>query len=275
MKFDTLVIVIGAFRGKKNEVVPKEISFVGTDGNADRWKGSYVFKEPYPESKLSDATRRTNSWISKNLLGGVKWEDGNISHIFWMELVRDLCANVASVGVIFTKGSEHAKLLRSILPDHVTVHDLDNLGCPKAEDIECTIDGNMECVALCGLPNHSMKICPMGKCIRYTLWWEGEKRDQDQILYIAWRQGHDTQAQELSTLIEKFSKLSLEMKEQDKELKQWKQELSKAEQKQKIAGHVLASSSSSIINNNGSSSSSSIEGYASLLPHNISDENEW
>jgi hypothetical protein len=246
MKFDTLVIVIGAFRGKKNEVVPKEISFVGTDENGDHWKGSYVFLPPYPESELSDATRRTNIWISKNLLGDVKYEDGNISHIFWMELVRDLCSNVASsVGVVFTKGSEHTKLLRSILAEHITVHDLDTLGCPKAENIECTIDGGVECLALCGLPNHGAKLCSLGKAIRYTLWWGEKKREQDQIQYVAWRREHDTQAQELSTLIEKFSKLSLEMKEQDKELKQWKQELSQAEQKKKIAGHVLASGSSS------------------------------
>jgi hypothetical protein len=271
MKFTSLVIVIGAFRGKKNAVVPKEISFVGVDENGDHWKGSYVFKEPHPEDELSEATRRTNSWISKNLLGGVKWEDGNISHIFWMELVRDVCSNVCSEGLIFIKGSEHTKLLRSILPNHLTVYDLDTLACPKVDDIECIVDGNLECIALCGLPNHGMKICSMGKAIRYALWWGEQNREKDRLMYAICKEEHDTQAEELSTLIEKFAKLSLNVKDQEKELKQWKQELSQAEQKQKIAGHVLASSIEVI------------EGYTKMpggyLLRNVSDgdgdDNDW
>jgi hypothetical protein len=289
MKFDTLVFAVGAFRGKNREMVMKEISFVGTDENGKHWKGSYVLQAPYPESELSDAIRRTNDYISKNMLGNAKWDDGNIRYLRWEDLVRDLCSNVSPTGVIFVKGSELAKKLRGILPKHVNVYDLDTLGCSKAADIKCTIDGDLECIALCGLPNHDMEVCPMGKAIRYTLWWEKQKRDNDRALQVAFKKEHETQTQELVKLEQKVKQMTLNLTKQGEELKHWEQELDHVGQKQhKIAGHMLITASSNTSNSSDNSSSSdnsgsSFEGYTKMpggyLFRNFSEQdpdlNEW
>jgi ferredoxin len=242
MKFDVLVITVGAFRGKNREMVLKQISFVGIDENGEHWKGCYVLGAPYPVSELPRDIQRTNEYISKKMLGNAKWNDGNILYLRWKDLVCDLCRNVSPDGVILVKGSELAKKLREILPAHCTLHDLDKSGCSKAEDIMCTIDDDMECVALCGLPKHNMGVCPMGKCIRYALWWVQRKREQDRMMQVAWAEEHKTLSRGVQELVQRVKHMDLDLKLQAQALKKWERELDEVEQKpHKIAGHILTS----------------------------------
>jgi hypothetical protein len=253
MKYRTIVIAIGGFRGKDKEMVPKEVSFVGTDMQWNHWTGSYLFKAPYSDRDIPAEVKKTNGWISKNMLGGLRWDDGNILFSKWKDLIRDICRNLSPFGVILAKGSEQVKLIRSLLPDvdddgkMFPVLDLDIMGCPKAVDIVCTADnGGNDCVTLCGLPTHDSKVCSLGKCIRYTLWWEKKEREEDKESLDRKERSQQSLTRDMEQLEQKMKRMDLELRQRAVFLKDKRVYLEHREQMHKVAGHSLVSGGSGV-----------------------------
>jgi hypothetical protein len=186
MKFDMMLFVISGFRGKDNELIPKEVAFTGIDLEGNRRRGCYLFEQPYPELELPASVREINNSIGKNSLGGLRWDDGHIAFSKWQDLVTSACSSVSAEGVILAKGSEQVDLLKSFLSNR-TVQDLDSMDCPESECIvpKHTMDHAHEIYGTsCGFPTHTVNVCSMGKCLRYMLWWE--KRERDRVWMEDW-----------------------------------------------------------------------------------------
>ena len=153
-----LVIELACLRGVGNEFIIKEGGLVWVGGlqNESESMQTLLFQSPYSESLVPEYIRKTNRWITNNL-HKISWEDG---YIPYSQMPATLSQFSKGWGPIFTKGSEKAQFLSTILGEKV--FDLDDFDCPKADELALPL------MTTC-LVGHT-KHCALFKALRYAKW---------------------------------------------------------------------------------------------------------
>jgi len=170
---ESLVISISGLRGKGNEWVAKELAYIFADEDKNVKAQSYVFLPPYPDTDLTPDVQYTNDWIVKHL-GVPPWKDGLIPYPMMETIVRDVICNTNAP--VYAKGSELVAFLNTIVGSK-KVHDLDEIKCPRADDIEGPS-------LTCGVASHIAYNCALNKAMKYTRWvfiTSKNERQQEQV----------------------------------------------------------------------------------------------
>ena len=150
-----LFLDIACLRGVGYEYIVKELACVDLKNENEQKMQSFLFQSPYAQIRVRPSIRKSNTWVENNL-HKISWEDGYIPYFRLTEILETVCQNQKH---IFTKGSEKAKFLSTLIGKTVT--DLDKMSCPKAEKIN---------LAVLSCSFHHKEHCALHKCLKYAAW---------------------------------------------------------------------------------------------------------
>jgi hypothetical protein len=173
---EMFVVSLSGFRGKNKEFVVKEVSLVGADKDGNRISQTFHILPPYPEDELPEKVKKTNQWVGRNYTQGYGWEYGTIPYSEWEERVRQTCSTIPKA-VVFAKGLEQVKLLRSFIPsEEHEVKDLERLVYYSfATMLRLDAKNNTSC----GIPGHGRANCTLNKSTVYLNWLLEEKAEEE------------------------------------------------------------------------------------------------
>ena len=98
------VIDMEGFMDNGGGFLPKEVAVVClTGGHADYW----ILDQPYLETKLTDATRIENKWLTQST-HGLEWKQGDIPYIWIFTRLRQLSL---TANRIYVYGADRRKFL--------------------------------------------------------------------------------------------------------------------------------------------------------------------
>lgn len=117
------IVDIQCVLGTGNKYMIKEMSVVDTGGWASQ---HWIFKNS--NSKQDNKSRKTNKWLKRNY-HQLSTEYGDVEY---EEVGRIL--NSLKFDCIYVKGEQKKQLLTEYIP-HVTIVNIEDLGCPRLDQI--------------------------------------------------------------------------------------------------------------------------------------------
>ena len=122
----SVVVDIECFRYRNQEWVVKEIAVSGD------YIDSISLQEPYPFDKLPPHTQKAFTWLSNNL-HGMPWSSGQYPYKRLDLFVQSVKLRYPN-SLFFAKGFEKCVFLKSLFENEF--HDLDDLGCPRIDQLK-------------------------------------------------------------------------------------------------------------------------------------------
>lgn len=114
--------------GAEKELVVKELAInqIEPVGKSRH----YMFKPPFSYRYLPEKIQNQNSYL-KHRIHGLGWEQGFIDYGYLEHKLEKIPKNAK----VYCKGDEKSRFLAKLLS--IPVINLDTIGCPKAENIDC------------------------------------------------------------------------------------------------------------------------------------------
>ena len=120
------VIHFSGFVGDNDSIIVKELSIVHPDIDSTQ---TWLFKPPYPLSKLSKAAFYNNLELTQHIFG-FNWDDGDVEY---KDLKRILSTYLVNTSCIYTFGTARQIFVQDIIQK--TVFNLEDLQCPKYDGL--------------------------------------------------------------------------------------------------------------------------------------------
>ena len=154
---DTPVVLdFEGFRYRNKEWIIKEI------GVAADYVDSLIFKEPFSLETLPSEVQRAYKWLTQNL-HGLNWTNGDYSYDRLTLFVESIKLRYPQ-SIYYAKG--HEKTVHLSLLFSKNVQDLDEIGCPKVENLPNTITTCSNKSQLHSYQNH----CARQKAEAFSIW---------------------------------------------------------------------------------------------------------
>ena len=135
LKQEIVILDFEGFRYKKTGFIIKELSLC-----SNNYSDTILFLPPVSYNSLSASDRRSHKWVTK-FLHGLSWNSGTYPYWFLSQIFVAIELRFP-LGKFYAKGKEKTESLQTLLQKEVI--DLENLLCPKVEDIKSPID-NITC----------------------------------------------------------------------------------------------------------------------------------
>lgn len=156
LKSNPVVIDFEGFKYKQQKFIIKEVAIC-----AD-YIDSVLFLPPTPLENLPKAEQRAHSWVIEHL-HGLQWCSGDYPYTCLPNILRSF-AERYPISQFYAKGEEKSAVLEEYLGK--PVENLDNLGCPKVENLP----GTTPCCENHILTNCNHKHCARRKAVLYYNW---------------------------------------------------------------------------------------------------------
>lgn len=130
------IVDIQGFKKGINEFVLKEFAVTATPPfNIGEIKQQCVFFDPpFDEDELSFEYQRMSDWLTENY-HGIPWE--SLGDHKYADVALALGVILAGITRVWVKGAEKKKWLRNLIDKpNLVIENLEDLGCPKMEDLE-------------------------------------------------------------------------------------------------------------------------------------------
>jgi hypothetical protein len=148
----TYVLDASFLKDGYNRFVVKEMAIIKL--GKSQITESFIFRPPFEEHYLPKKVRQQNKWITDNI-HGLSWDDGYVEYKDLGKIIGKLQEGVK----VYGKGQK-AQILGSMFK--IAVHDLESIGCPKAENISLP-------PIRCHMGNHVSSCC-LYKGLKYATW---------------------------------------------------------------------------------------------------------
>ena len=157
-----VIVDFEGYKCKHNQYVVKELA-VASD-NLD----ALVFKPPKDFEFLNNEEKRSYKWCTRNL-HGIHWNRGNYNYSDLVQIATSIRLRHPR-SQFYGKGTEKCAYLSSLLGP--TVHNLEDLGCPKVEELS-DLDRAEVCpihCKCCAPEDQLLKHCALRKVILFSKW---------------------------------------------------------------------------------------------------------
>ena len=124
-KCGSAILDIHCFKNSYNNFIIKEAVAIDVDSGCLLFH--HIVKPPYAQRVLPKDKRREANWLTNNF-HGLKWQDGDLPFNDIYDKIKNCFSSATTV---FVKGEEKKEFIRTLVPSHCTVVDLQLLGCPS------------------------------------------------------------------------------------------------------------------------------------------------
>ena len=158
----TTVIDIEGFQ-VKNKFYAKELAVVYL---SDLHTAQWIFKSPFPYTEITDKDKSTVYYCEKHL-HGIRWSRGHIDYNLLTPTVASVCK---SGDIVYAKGRQKKEFLQRIVPEGVDVRDLEEINCPRFEQLKVH-----EIEKRCALTSHQRSShCALRKAFAFSNWLQSK-----------------------------------------------------------------------------------------------------
>ena len=191
LAYKTVVIDLEGYKCQKGDFIIKELAICSD--NID----IISFKPSIPFESLTTSERKAYTWTQKNL-HGIHYTLGNYEYADLPQIMTSIRFRHPR-STFYAKGADKCKFLAKQL--NTQVRNLDDLGCPKVEELNST--SNPEVCPLhcrcCTPKDILLKHCALRKAILFAKWMDDNFEDYDDI-NTKWKVGFDS----LDNLVTEF-----------------------------------------------------------------------
>jgi hypothetical protein len=154
------------FKSVANKFIVKELALISVDSQVYEL---HLLQPPCDFSELPFHLQKQVMWLEKHC-HGLYWGSGFRKY----ENLKEIFLNVKIQGNVYVKGKEKQKFVSDLLSDlNVKVINLEDLGCPKLEDLKSDYM-QTEIMIPCNF-NHNTRNCAYVNVQVLLKWWKLEK----------------------------------------------------------------------------------------------------
>ena len=154
----TAVVDIEGFQVKNKFYVKELAVFNLRDETTKQW----IFRSPFPYNSIAVKDKKTVYHCEK-YLHRIRWSRGYTEY----NQLQPILSSFANSGdTIYVKGYQKTQYIRGLLPKSVEIKDLENLNCPKFEELEA-VKVESPCVITSHLDSSH---CALRKAVAFATW---------------------------------------------------------------------------------------------------------